>query len=109
LYRLTSSFNSTLDLEEVLNRVIDEVISAFHAERGFVMLRDPNGEFIFRVARGIDRQTILNPQSKISLSVVQKVFTEGNPILTSDAQVDERFNLQSSIISPGCAPSYACL
>jgi serine phosphatase RsbU (regulator of sigma subunit) len=101
LYRLTSSFNSTLDLEEVLNRVIDEIIAATHAERGFVMLGEPDGEFTFRVARGLDRQTILDPRTKVSLSVVQKVMAEGKPILTSDAQDDSRFNLQQSIISLG--------
>jgi sigma-B regulation protein RsbU (phosphoserine phosphatase) len=101
LYRLTSSFNSTLDLEEVLNRVIDEIIAATHAERGFVMLREPDGEFTFRVARGLDQQTILDPRLKVSISVVHKVLAEGTPILTSDAQDDSRFNLQQSIISLG--------
>ncbi len=41
LYRLSQTFNSSLDLAEVLNRVMDEVIAATHAERGFVMLREP--------------------------------------------------------------------
>jgi len=101
LYRLSSSFNSTLDFEEVLNRVIDEIIAALHAERGFVMLLESSGEFVFRVARGIDRQTILDPQANVSLSVVRKVVSEGNPILTNDAQEDGRFNARRSIISLG--------
>ena len=99
LYRLTSSFNSTLDFEEVLNRVIDEIIAAIHAERGFVMLLEPDGEFTFRVARGIDRKTILDPLAQVSLSVVRKVVSEGIPILSSNAQEDARFNVRSSIVS----------
>jgi phosphoserine phosphatase RsbU/P len=101
LYRLTNSFNSTLDLEEVLNRVIDEIITATHAERGFVMLHEPGGKFTFRVARGIDRQNILDPQANVSLGVVRKVVSEGSPILTKNAQEDTRFNIRRSIITLG--------
>ena len=40
LYRVSQTFNSSLDLDTVLNRVMDEVIAVTSAERGFVMLRD---------------------------------------------------------------------
>ena len=44
LYQLTQTFNSTLDLDQVLNRVMHEVIVATRAERGFLMLLDETGE-----------------------------------------------------------------
>jgi GAF domain-containing protein len=47
LYRITQSFNSTLDLDEVLENVIDAVIEITGAERGFLMLKDPTGELVF--------------------------------------------------------------
>ena len=43
LLKLSQVFNSTLDLDEVLNRVMAEVISVLRAERGFVMLYEPDG------------------------------------------------------------------
>lgn len=101
LYRLTQSFNSSLDLNEVLNRVIDEVIETLHAERGFVMLFGPEGQQDFSVARGIDRQTIDQPHSQISQSVVRRAVSDGQPILTSDAQTDSRFNMRESIMLLG--------
>ena len=55
LYRLSQTFNSSLDLDEVLNRVMDEVIAAMRAERGFVMLHAADGELVFHVARGMDQ------------------------------------------------------
>ena len=55
LYRLSQTFNSSLDLDEVLNRVMGEVIAATRAERGFVMLRAADGRLIFRVAQGMDQ------------------------------------------------------
>ncbi len=101
LYRLSQSFNTSLDLNEVLNRVIDEVIEVLHAERGFVMLFGPGGTQTFNVARGIDRRTIDQPQFEVSQSVVQKVASTGQPILTSDAQTDARFNMRQSIMLLG--------
>lgn len=101
LYRLSQTFNSSLDLDEVLNRVIDEVIAILRAERGFVMLLGPDGSQSFSVARGMDRTTIDDPQAQVSQSVVQRAITEGKPILTSDAQADERFNMRSSIMLLG--------
>src|SRR5512141_1507349 len=101
LYRLSQTFNSSLDLNEVLNRVIDEVIEILHAERGFIMLFGSDGSQTFSVARGLDRKTIDQPQSQVSQSVVQKVVSEGLPILTSDAQSDSRFNMRQSVMLLG--------
>lgn len=101
LYRLSQTFNSSLDLGEVLNRVMDEVIAATRAERGFVMLRDASGQLIFRVARGMEQETIDQPQFQVSRSVVERVAHEGQPILTSDAQQDDRFSMRQSVMILG--------
>lgn len=101
LYRLSQTFNSSLDMNEVLDRVIDEVIAILHAERGFVMLFGPDGSQTFHAARGLDRRTIEQPQFQVSQSVVQKVASEGQPILTSDAQSDARFNMRQSVMLLG--------
>ena len=101
LYRVSQTFNSSLDLDEVLNRVMDEVISAVQAERGFMMLRDPDGRLVFHVARGMDHEIIDDPQFQVSRSVVERVAHEGRPVLTSDAQADDRFKMRASIMSLG--------
>jgi sigma-B regulation protein RsbU (phosphoserine phosphatase) len=101
LCRLSQAFNSSLDLDTVLNRVMDEVIAAMHAERGFVMLRDPDGQMLFRAARGMDRETIDHPQFQVSRSVVERVAREGQPIHTSDAQSDDRFSMRQSVQTLG--------
>ena len=101
LYRLSHTFNSSLDLDEVLNRVMDEVVAATRAERGFVMLNEAGGRPVFRVARGMDRGTIDGPQFQVSRSVVERVAREGQPILTSDAQSDDRFSMRRSVKALG--------
>lgn len=101
LYRLSQTFNSTLDLDEVLECVMDEVIAATRAERGFVMLIEGDGELVFRTARGMDQDTIGEPGFQISRGIVNQVAQEGEPMLTSDAQSDSQLSLRASVIHLG--------
>ncbi|MCJ7618705.1 MAG: SpoIIE family protein phosphatase [Anaerolineae bacterium] len=97
VYRLSQTFNSSLDLDEVLNRVMDEVIGVTGAERGFVMLREPDRGLIFAAARGMDQESIDDPEFQISGSVVERVAYEGEPIIASNAQMDDRFSMRHSV------------
>jgi sigma-B regulation protein RsbU (phosphoserine phosphatase) len=101
LWRISQLFNSTLDLKEVLNLVIDEVIAALQAERGIVLLYDPDGQLQIRVARGLDQQTIESPEFVFSRSVVERVGREGTPQLTSDAQDERWLKGRESVVSLG--------
>jgi phosphoserine phosphatase RsbU/P len=101
LYRLSQTFNSSLDLTRVLDHVMDEVIAATHAERGFLMLRGADGKLAFRVARGMDQQTISSPAFQISRGLADRVAQEGQPLLTSDAQSDSWLAGRASVVSLG--------
>src|SRR5581483_5888583 len=55
----TELINSTLDLTDVLNTVMDTVIKLTGAERGYLVLRNPDtNEMEFRVARNIDQRSL---------------------------------------------------
>jgi sigma-B regulation protein RsbU (phosphoserine phosphatase) len=97
LYRISQAFNSTLDLGEVLDRVMDEVIAVTRAERGFLMLRAEDGSLVFRTARGMDQRAIEEPEFQISRGIVDRVATEGKPLLTSDAQLDPQLGERASV------------
>ena len=97
LYRISQSFNSTLDLDAVLENVMDAVIEITGAERGFLMLKDSAGELVFRVARGMDHETIEEPEFQVSRTIVQQVADSGQPLLTSNAQDD--FASRASVIN----------
>jgi sigma-B regulation protein RsbU (phosphoserine phosphatase) len=109
VYELSQTFNSSLDLEDLLNTLIDEVINATGAERGFVVLREADDSFEFRAARGMEHETIGDPDLEISRGVVQSVMDGGVGLLTSDAQQDDRFKGRQSVMSLGlrsilCSP-----
>lgn len=110
LYQVSSQLGASLDLSEVLNQVMDAIILLTGAERGFLMLFDDlTGRLRTEAARNVDRETIEGESMQISRTVLQRAATTGDPILTSNAQEDERFSDQQSVIgyqlrSIMCAP-----
>lgn len=95
----TALISSSLDLDTTLSTVMDTVLKLTGAQRGYIMLRNAEtGEMEFRVARGI-AQTELNSESLVvSKTIVEKVLEDGAPIVTTNAQMDDRFAGQQSII-----------
>ena len=91
--------NSTLELEEVLKIVMDNIVRLTHAERGFLMLREPDGQMVTRLARNWGMESIDSGELTISRSVVQRVIDSGEPIITTNAQEDQRFVGQQSIVA----------
>jgi putative nucleotidyltransferase with HDIG domain len=89
--------NSSLGLRRVLEEVMDSLISLMHAERGFLMLREPDGEMAVRIARGIAHVNLDEDAFKVSRSVVRKVIETNAPVLTTNAQADPRFDSQMSV------------
>jgi len=109
LYRISQTINSSLDLDQVMETLMDEVIAATKAERGFLMEYGEGGQLNFRTARGMDQQTLEDSEFKISRSIVERVGREGIPLLASNAQVDERLDNRASVRLYGlrsvlCAP-----
>ena len=89
--------NSSMGLRRVLEEVMDSLISLMHAERGFLMLRESNGEFAVQIARGIAHINLDEEAFKVSKTVVRKVVESGAPVLTTNAQADPRFDAQMSV------------
>jgi len=89
--------NSSLGLRRVLEEVMDSLISLLHAERGFLMLREANGELVVQIARGIAHINLDEEAFKVSKTIVHKVADSGAPVLTTNAQADPRFDAQMSI------------
>lgn len=98
LYEITRELNSSLELDTVLENIMDRVIEVTGAERGFLMLRnEASGELEFRVARGLDRSDLSSPEFQVSTSILRKVEQTREPLLTDNAQFDDRFTRGESI------------
>jgi PAS domain S-box-containing protein len=92
------AINSSLELNEVLRIVMDTIIRLTKAERGFLMLRNDQGEFVTHIARNWEQTSIDSGEFAISGSVINRVVADGQPVLTTNAQEDPRFGKQESII-----------
>jgi putative nucleotidyltransferase with HDIG domain len=91
--------NSSLGLDRVLEQVMDSLIALVRAERGFLVLRDETGQPRVRIARGIDHVDLDEDAFAFSRTIVQRVMSSGEPVLTTNAQEDPRFGAQASIVS----------
>ena len=91
------TINSSLGLERVLEEVMDTLIALMRAERGFLMLREPNGELMVSMARGIAHNNVDDEVLKVSNTIMRKVAASGVSILTTNAQQDPRFENQVSV------------
>ena len=100
LYEVGQAVNSTLELSDVLNQVMDRIIQLTGAERSFLMLKDEtSGELEVRVARNVDRETLRHSEFAVSWTIVQQVAADGRPIATTNAQADPRFAAQESVVA----------
>ncbi len=103
LIEIGQAVNSSLELADLLRIVMDQIIRLTGAERGFLMLRETGGKqgdkLVTKVARNWEKESLNSTESAISQSVVQRVFKDGQPLLTTNAQEDPRFGSQESIIA----------
>ncbi len=91
--------NSSLELEEVLRIVMDNIVQLTKAERGFLMLRDKNGEMVVRMARNWEMESVHASELTVSKSVVGRVIETGESLVTTNAQEDQRFMGQESVVA----------
>lgn len=108
LYEIARTLNSSLVFDEVLRKVMDQVIRVVDAERGFLVLVDPHSnELTFPIARDKQERTIDPREFKFSRGTVERVVRTKQPVLTDDAQ--QELKEQQSIVAYGirsiiCAP-----
>ena len=96
LLALNTELNQRLSLEQLLTRILDCAIELTGAERGFVLLGDPDR---LRVAAGrnVDQEALRSGVKKFSRTIARLAMTEGRPVVAADAMEDERLGQQLSI------------
>lgn len=91
--------NSSLELDEVLRIVMDNIVRLTKAERGFLMLRNEDGLMTARIARNWEMESINASEKNVSRTIVQRVIDTGESVVTTNAQEDHRFVGQESIVA----------
>jgi adenylate cyclase len=98
LYELARDLSSSLELDVVLGKVMDRVITLMSASRGFIVLVDPvTNTMSVKMSSGE-----ADPE-KIGLflgsrTVIEQVVRTGQAVVATDASLDDRFKGQQSVI-----------
>jgi len=97
LLAISQTLARTLDLNEVLDRILEALFSIFpQADEGFVLLRDPeSGKLRIRASRV--RHSRRDDVIRISKTIVNQAMESGKAILSANAPEDSRFSMSESI------------
>jgi len=96
LLEISKALNSSLRLDDVLEKVIEAVLALTRAERGMLLLGESADHMEIKVQRNFDASA--SDDARYSSTVVRDVVTSGEPRILTDAAQDERFSGQESIV-----------
>jgi len=109
LLDITRSLGVSLDLQDILPSVLDNIFHIFpQASRGCILLVDPaSGDLKPYVARTAQGRADGPPP--ISRTISESVMADAKAVLTNDAGADERFQASESVLNLNmhsvlCAP-----
>jgi GAF domain-containing protein len=99
LVKITTVLTSSLEFDTVLEEVMDTVIRLTGAERAYLMLRHPgSNELRMQVARNWAQENLADEEATFSQGIIQAALEAGEPVITTNAQSDERFEARESVM-----------
>lgn len=100
LYEVGQEIVSILRLDRMLESILDRALILVGAERGFLVLCDPERDDLnVPVARQFSQGEVDSTQIEISHQIVRRVLASREPVVTTNAQEDPRFQTSHSIIA----------
>lgn len=102
-YELQRDIGLNMDLDEILETILSHTFEFLNCDRGVILMGDEAGNFKPRAFK------MRKPEDKlvISSTLVSQVQKEKAGILSSDAQMDNRFKEAKSMIMQGIRSSMA--
>ncbi|XWX05527.1 ATP-binding protein (plasmid) [Aggregatilineales bacterium SYSU G02658] len=106
LLSISQQMARTRDLDPLLEYAIRSALELLNAERGYLMLVDPQGKRDFRVKLNRDGSV---PQEEVSAAILNHVWQTHDPLIIYDAVTDPRLAEAASVRAMGlrsvmCAP-----
>ena len=103
MYRTALAVSHTLDIDQLLNRIMELIFEWVEADRGCVMLLEPRtSELKPKVSRDRKRRPRDDQERlEISRTILDYVLANKEGVLTSDAREDQRWDPAASILKMG--------
>jgi signal transduction histidine kinase/pSer/pThr/pTyr-binding forkhead associated (FHA) protein len=101
MYRTALAVSHTLDIDQLLDRIMQLIFEWVEADRGCIMLLDEQSKQLSPKVRR-NRQGFESPEKlAISKTILDYVLQHNEGVLTSDAREDDRWDRAASIVQMG--------
>jgi signal transduction histidine kinase len=101
VYHTALAVSHTLDIDQLLCRIMDLIFEWVEADRGCIMLVDPDGGGLEPKARRTRQGVRSDEKIMISKTILDYVMERSEGVLTSDARRDDRWSPAASILQAG--------
>lgn len=99
LHDVAQTLSSGVSRDAMLERIMDAVISATSAERGFLLLNQPGTGLQVQAARNFRHEDLKDPAFAASKTVIDFVLASGASQLIDDALTDRRTAASESVMA----------
>ena len=101
MYRTALAVSHTLDIDQLLMRIMELIFEWVEADRGCIMLMDAETDELDPTVRLNRLETQADEKLTISQTILDYVVEHDEGVLTTDAREDNRFDAAGSIIKMG--------
>jgi signal transduction histidine kinase len=101
IYRTALAVSHTLDIDQLLDRIMRLIFDWVEADRGCVMLVDPATRQLLPKVRRNRKGAAASDRIAISQTILDYCMQRNEGVLTSDAREDERWDPAASIVRLG--------
>jgi signal transduction histidine kinase len=101
MYRTALAVSHTLDIDQLLQRIMELIFEWVEADRGCVMLMDPVAKTLLPRVRRTRKGIQADDKIHISKTILDYVIEKNEGVVTSDARLDDRWNPAGSILQMG--------
>jgi signal transduction histidine kinase/pSer/pThr/pTyr-binding forkhead associated (FHA) protein len=101
MYRTALAVSHTLDIDQLLQRIMELIFEWVEADRGCIMLMDPTSKTLQPRVRRTRKGVKTDEKIHISQTILDYVIEKNEGVVTSDARLDDRWNPAGSILQMG--------
>jgi len=101
MYRTALAVSHTLDIDQLLARIMEMIFEWVDADRGCIMLKDVETDKLVPKVRRHRRGLRTDEKISISKTILDYVVEHNEGVMTSDARDDKRWDPAKSIVKMG--------
>lgn len=101
MYRTALAVSHTLDIDQLLQRIMELIFEWVEADRGCIMLMDPDSKTLRPKVRRTRKGIRADDRITISKTILDYVIERNEGVVTSDARQDDRWSPGGSIMQLG--------